>query len=74
MKNLFIGFLATGFMTLSSFGSISTTNEKSGVENNYTICCRAHNSSNTQSVTVCGDYPSTDIACANALAAYYAIY
>lgn len=53
MKNLFIGLLATGFMTLSSFGSIST-NVKPKVEDTY-YCCTAHNASNTQSVTVCGD-------------------
>jgi hypothetical protein len=72
MKKLFIGLLATGFMTLSSF-NIITANKKSKVDDAYG-CCTAHNKSWSQSVRICGDYPNSDIRCANALAAYYAIY
>lgn len=70
MKNLFIGLLATGFMTLSSFTTVSTSNENLKVDDAYG-CCTAHSKDYSQSVTVCDDKPNR---CGRALTAYYAIY
>jgi len=74
MKNLFIGLLATGFITLSSFKTLSTSNNEKLEEIEGYGCCTAHNKSGSQSVTICGDFPSSEIRCANAVAAYHAIY
>jgi hypothetical protein len=69
MKNLFIGLLATGFMTLSSFNTI-TANEKSKVDDAYG-CCIAHNKSWSQSVRICDDKPDR---CKRALELYAVVF
>ena len=56
MKNLFIGLIATGFMTLSSFASVPTP-KVTKVTSDDVWCCTA--SSGGQSVTACGVTPCT---------------
>jgi hypothetical protein len=60
MKNLFVGFLATGFMTLSSFGTFDSsnkTNTKLVIEDEV-VCCTAYGGG--YAVTYCGAYPCTN--------------
>jgi hypothetical protein len=56
MKNLFIGLIATGFMTLSSF-TTAPVKKVTSVTNADEWCCTA--TSGHQSVTACGNYPCT---------------
>lgn len=56
MKNLFIGLIATGFMTLSSFTTVPTP-KATEVTSDRPWCCTA--SSGGQSVTACGVTPCT---------------
>ena len=70
MKKVVFGLLATGFMTLSSFTSLTDVNANSKVEDGYT-CCTAHNASWSQTVTVCSNGSDN---CEKALKAYKAIY
>ncbi len=69
MKNLFIGLLATGFLTLSSFTTLPTT-KTTNVEDDY-YCCTASNQSGSQSVTVCGGGNQN---CNKAMVAYEALF
>ena len=56
MKNLFIGLIATGFMTLSSFTTAPAKKVTPATDADE-WCCTA--SSGNQSVTACGAYPCT---------------
>lgn len=55
MKKVVFGLLASGFIALSSFTTVSTSNNDKFDETVAYYCCTARNASNTQSVTVCGD-------------------
>ena len=70
MKKLFFGLIAIGFMTLSSFTTIS--NSKVSSTDDAYGCCTAHNASWSQTVTVCDDNPKG--RCGRAMTAYEAIY
>ena len=56
MKNLFIGLIATGFMTLSSFTTLPTTKTVKTADDVW--CCTA--TGGGYYVTFCGNYPCTN--------------
>ena len=62
MKNLFLGLIATGFITLSSFTTVNEFKSERKIKVTTVLiddiwCCTA--TDGVQSVTACGSYPCT---------------